>query len=502
MNLRRLGVGAAALSVLTLALGTPAEARNPHCAGGIQYVVGGLRDKEKGNTEDYMRQMNKAVQQLEQCAAEDSADAEALGYLGWAYAEIDSMGPAGRAFALSIAKLTAKGDMKKVEWATNNRNSYWANAFNDGIGKINAAQSAYPDYTKQPENDADRTLKDEATKRYEEAIGSLTRALLLKPNDPQTIRNLGSVYMFMGQFRQSADLYQKGLAVAPSDSALQAALKMARTNYANQMLDDRKYEEAVGYFNDLLKTDPNNADLYTGIAEARFQQGETLSKYAQSLSSDPAKRDSADLVKQAARAAYKPAGDAYAKAFSMKSDNADLAFNGALAYQNAGELALSETQWRNALKAKPGDVDAISSLASVLADEKKYDEAQKLLIDGLAQQPSNKTLHRQLGGVYTKAGNNARAQEELMNFLAMQNGQPAADPAAAAKGSRTAGAAGAKALAANGSPEAVYPWEASGEQYESWFYWKKRIALHFKGGVLMATSDWSSGPSAAPTSKK
>jgi tetratricopeptide (TPR) repeat protein len=502
VNLRRLGLGAAALSVLTLVLGSPAEARNPHCAGGIQYVVGGLRDKDKGNTEDYVRQMNKAVQQLEQCAAEDSADAEALGYLGWAYAEVDSMGPAGKAFALSIAKLAAKGDNKKVEWATNNRNSYWANAFNDGIGKINAAQSAYPDYTKKPENDADQTLKDEATKRYQEAIGSLTRALLLRPNDAQTIRNLGSVYLFMGQYKQAADLYTAGLAVAPRDSALLAALGTARTNYANQLLEDRRYDEAVAYSTDLLKTNPNDPDLYRGIAEARFQQGDALNKYAQTLSSDPAKKDSVDLAKQAARAAYKAAGDAYAKAFSLKSDNPDLSFNGALAYQNAGELGLSEGQWRITLKAKPGDVDAVSSLASVLAEEKKYDEAQRLLQGGLEQQPSNKTLHRQLGGVYTKAGANAKANEELMIYLAMQNGQPAADPAAAAKASRTAGAAGAKALAANGTPDAVYPWEASGEQYESWFYWKKRIALHFKGGALMVTSDWSAGPGAAPSSKK
>ena len=65
----------------------PAEARNPHCAGGIQYVVQGLNDKNKGNFDDYKREMQKAVQQLEQCASEDPADLEAVGYLGWAYAE-------------------------------------------------------------------------------------------------------------------------------------------------------------------------------------------------------------------------------------------------------------------------------------------------------------------------------------------------------------------------------------------------------------------------------
>ncbi len=68
-------LGAAA----TFSLAGSAAARNPHCAGGIQYVVGGLRDKDKGMTEDYLRQMNKAVAQLEMCASEDPADLEALG---------------------------------------------------------------------------------------------------------------------------------------------------------------------------------------------------------------------------------------------------------------------------------------------------------------------------------------------------------------------------------------------------------------------------------------
>ena len=42
-----------------------------------------LRDKEKGNTEDYQREMMKAVDQLTACADEDPADYEAVGYLGW-----------------------------------------------------------------------------------------------------------------------------------------------------------------------------------------------------------------------------------------------------------------------------------------------------------------------------------------------------------------------------------------------------------------------------------
>ena len=45
------------VALSTVAVVGAAHARNPHCAGGIQYVVQGVKDKEKGNLEDYRRQM-------------------------------------------------------------------------------------------------------------------------------------------------------------------------------------------------------------------------------------------------------------------------------------------------------------------------------------------------------------------------------------------------------------------------------------------------------------
>src|SRR5436190_7964656 len=125
---QRFMVAVASIAVLLFGAGV-ASARNPHCAGGIQYVVQGLRDKDRGMTEDYQREMNKAVDQLTQCSTEDPADLEAVGYLGWALAEVDSCGPAGAAFQKAIDGLTAKGDKKKVDPVAANRDHYWSAAY-------------------------------------------------------------------------------------------------------------------------------------------------------------------------------------------------------------------------------------------------------------------------------------------------------------------------------------------------------------------------------------
>lgn len=457
--------------LLTAAVTERADARNPHCSGGILYVTQGMRDKDKGDRESYERQLRKAVVELEQCTAEDPHDAEALGYLAWAYAEVESAGPAGRAFAGAIAGLNEKGDKKKAAWAIGNRNSYWARAFNDGIEHIRIAQQAYTDFTKPAADEAETMLKGEAEKHYREALGDLRRASLLKPADPQTMRNLGSVHAFMGEYREAEAVFSEGLKSAPGDSALGLSLKSVRVSYARSLVQAKRFDEAITHFNELIKAEPESPDHPLSLGEALFGR-------AQSNEGDARKAD------------FRLAGDAYARAGELKPDDADLPFNAALAYQNAGAWDRAETQWRLAIKIRPDDVEALSSLGSVLAEQKKFVEAVKTVHGAVALKPQNKTLHRQLGSIYTKTGNNGKATEELMVYLAMQNGKPAADPAAAAASASPTTAAG-KILASEGSPEQVYLWTADKDSYDTWFYWGKKRAFTFKLGSLVTKSDWA-----------
>ena len=466
--------GLASATALLLVAGA-ASARNMHCAGGIQYVVQGLKDKERGNTEDYAREMNKAVDQLNACATEDPADLEALGYLGWAYAELDSAGPAGMSFQKSIDGLSAKGDKKKLDIVITNRESYWARAYNDGIKKIGDAQSAWPEYSKTPSAD-EKALKDEATKSFEGAILSLTRAKLLKPHSAGTIRNLATAYALMARFDEAEVVLKNGQTEAASDSAvagLGEALKTVRSNKAGAFLDAKKWDEAIQYYQDLAKLEPNNPDHFMGVGSALFNRAQ-------------GKQDAAK------RADFKAAADAYAKAFSLKPTSTDLGFNAALSYQYAGELALSEAQWRLVLKQNPDDPEALSSLGSTLADMQKFDEAVQVLSRAVNLKPDNKTYFRQLGAVYSKAGNNAKSTEMLMVYMAMNSGKTSANAAAAAKSAK-AGSPAASTFASLGAPDTVYDWESDGRKLQTWMYSGKKLGFTFDaaGMTLVQKSDWS-----------
>src|SRR5262249_58514606 len=154
----------------------------------------------------------------------------------------------------------------------------------------------------------------------------------------------------------------------------------------------KDFDKAIAYYGDLVKTDTENADLFMGLGNALFNRAQT-------------KQDAAK------RTDFKAAGDAYAKAFTLKPSGSDLGFNAALAYQYAGELALSEGQWRQVLKQNPDDPEALSSLGSTLADMQKFDEAGQVLQRAGNLKPDNKTYFPPPGAVYSQAGRNAKSND-------------------------------------------------------------------------------------------
>ena len=321
-----------------------------------------LRDKDKGNTEDYQREMNKAVQQLEQCATEDPADFEAIGYLGWAYAEVDSAGPAGEAFQKAIDGLKAKGDKKKVEWVTNNRESYWAGKPSTTASRRSTPRRRpTPTSPRRPTNDAEKTLqgRGRASNYDGRRSPSLTRASLLKPGRCADAAQPGLGVRVHGRLpRRPRRCFARASKLAPARQRRSpTSLKTVRANYAAQLLDEKKYDEAIAYYAELIKTEPNNADLHLGHGRRLLQ------------AAPPTQQG------DAAQAGLQAGGRRLREGRRRsRPTDADLPFNAALSYQNAGEWALAEAQWRAALKLRPDDVDALSALG---ADAGRAEEVRR-----------------------------------------------------------------------------------------------------------------------------
>lgn len=485
MKSRALAIVAAVSAVCTLVLGGVAQARNEHCAGGIQYVVGGMRDKARQNTEDYLSQMHKAIQQFEMCAEGDPADFEAMGYMGWAYCELDEAGAmdgaalAGAAFKKCIDGMTAKGDKKLKQWQ-DNRQGYWVGYYNKGITAMKAANDIYPEMGLKPKSEApdEVSLFNTARGKYSEAVRYFTKATQLKPEDPVAYLSMGQAYQFIAQFDSAEMVFKAGLAVAPGDTNLVSSMANLHKNIANKLIADKKYDEAITYYNELLKAEPDNPDLLLGVADAYFNKAQMPSV------SDTDKK-----------AFFKSAAEAWAKAGEVRKDEFDLAYNSGVAFQSAGLPALAEAQFRRALTINPSDPDVPRALSRTLIEQGKHDEAIGLVFGLLKKDPKKPEYHQLLSAAYDKAGNKGKSTEEAMVFLALRSGQPVPDLEAAIAAATAAGEA--NTIKSFGKPDAIFEWKADLDTYRTWTYWSKGLAFHFKAGNLVMKSDWSA-PAAAP----
>lgn len=462
---------------LLAGLGRMAEARNANCSGGILYVSQALQARANKDLPEADKLMHRAVDRLSQCAAEDPEDYEAAGYLGWAYAEIDSFRPAGVFFAKSIEGLAKKGDKKKLETTSDNRKSFFVRELNAGIGSIREAQGIF-DMSKTPANDAEKVQFAEARKKADEAVGHFDKALLIVPAGDSlatgALKNMAFAYMMSGRDSLAETTYLRAQQASPNDPDIKAAVTAIRNDRAMHMLEKGgDPDKAIAVLEQLVKEDPNNPSRHGGLGDALFERAQK--------SKDEAK----------AKADYKAAGAEYAKASSLAPKEASLAFNAGIAYSNAKEWALAEPMWKNAAQLAPDNVQALGNYAVTLIQLKKYDDAAKAVQPALEKSAKDAEFHRLLAIAYATAGNTGKATEERFVFKALSPaGKEMKDGAAVAKAAPAATGAG-KTFASMGAPDQVYEWEAESQKVQSWFYWSKKSAYHFSGNTLAVESNWS-----------
>ncbi len=474
MKIRIVAAAALAAGLVAAGLGRVAEARNANCSGGILYVTQSLAAREKQDLPESKKLMMKAVERLNQCAVEDPVDYEAIGYLGWAYAEVDSFRPAGEWFQKSIAGLAAKGDKKKLEMVSDNRKSFYVRELNAGIGLIRDSQGAF-DLTTEPKTDDEKAKAAEARTKCDQAVTHLSNALLIvPPTDTMAVaalKNLGFAYMMSGRDSLALAVYNDAIAKSPNDPSLLQARRALRNDAAGRMVERGDYDAGIRSYEELVKEDPQPT-RYGALGDAYFERAQH------------ARPDSAG------RPDYLRAGVSYQKGSDLDPKEHTLAYNAGLSFYNARDYAKAEPMFRRAATVAPDNPGTAAYFGTSLAAAKKFDEAAQVFSKVLAEHPKEATVHRMLGMAYNFADRGAKVSEEYLVRKALEDGKPLTDVPAAA-----AGTAQAKVKEANGAPEQVYQWElkASGQSQpvDTWFYWNKKKAYHFTSGQLLGQTDWS-----------
>ncbi len=231
--------------------------------------------------------------------------------------------------------------------------------------------------------------------------------------------------------------------------------------YAYQLHKNKKFDEAITYYNQVIQLDPKNSDAYLNIAAAYKQksqfdkakeilnQGKSLfpeigefKKQLAILNEEEASllySNASDLFKKGkyqeainlyskitpmtpealvgigasyqAMKNYKSAAENFKKSLDMEPNNADTAYYLALAYSNAQDLPQAKIYAKKALEIEPNNKNAKELLdyvnqselsayleqADKLYTEKKYPEALVMLGKVLAMDPKNASAHYSCG---------------------------------------------------------------------------------------------------------
>ena len=99
--------------------------------------------------------------------------------------------------------------------------------------------------------------------------------------------------------------------------------------------------------------------------------------------------------------------------------NTDLLYDRAMLAESMDKLDIAEADLREILVLKPNDSEALNSLGYTLADRTtRYEEAEQLITQALAQSPNNAFILDSMGWLYYRQGKLVAAQEYLEQALA------------------------------------------------------------------------------------
>ncbi|MEP7028517.1 MAG: tetratricopeptide repeat protein, partial [Candidatus Eisenbacteria bacterium] len=420
-------------------------------AGGIQYVIQGTKEKDKGNAEDATRIFGKAVAQLAICTKESPEDSESWSYLGWAYCELDSAAEAGAAFDEAITRLA--DNPKALERAKQNRKSYWVQYYNAGLTKYKEAEAIVPVAEILESKDP---KVGEARARLAEAEVSFRKAVLLSPHEAQAYNNLAVVMALQGKFDESSDVIEAGLKIDPTNEDLLHRKENMVDNEVTKRLKANDYASALTMLDQMLKKDGDDFRLLVRAAQASFEQAQKLDE-----KKDPA-----------AKAAYARAQDYYGRAAKAAPDaqnKHDMSYNQAVAAQNTGDDLMGA----------------------------------KLVFGLLQEDPKDKALHGMLRGFYDRLGSKKKSDDEVWVVLGLNDtATPVADVAAyTAKVSKASDAG--KTLAAQGAPEEVKQFKTGDTVIDLWYYWGKKLCFAFSAGRQLGSANFGEfGPEGGASATK
>ncbi len=183
--------------------------------------------------------------------------------------------------------------------------------------------------------------------RAAEAVKTMQKAIRLNPENATYHSNLGEMERQRGKLDEALKNHREAARLGPRNA-------IVANNFGVTLYDRKSYEEAVTCYQQALALKPDYAEAYNNLGNAMRAL---------------AKRDEAIEL--------------YEKALLYKADYPEAYNNLGSALQQAEKPAEAEFSYRRAIQLRPSYLEAYHNLVLLLGGQENYDEALRVLGDGL-----------------------------------------------------------------------------------------------------------------------
>jgi LmbE family N-acetylglucosaminyl deacetylase/tetratricopeptide (TPR) repeat protein len=224
-------------------------------------------------------------------------------------------------------------------------------------------------------------LRQEASRRFAEAIATNERILSLRPGDHEATLRLARLSAWTGDLDKAIVLYRDAIGRAPGDAGL-------RSDLADVLSWAQRYDEAERLYQAVLAQHPAHHEALKGLTRLRLLRGDM--------------GRAAPLVERGL-AAYPGDPDLHRA-------------RGRLLAQR-GDLRAAADALRRAVALAPADAEAARSLAEVLFKMGDYDAALEGYRRAAALEPESPHHHVMMARIQVARGRMVAAQEEVTTAL-------------------------------------------------------------------------------------
>ncbi|MGD9281655.1 MAG: tetratricopeptide repeat protein, partial [Desulfobacterales bacterium] len=226
------------------------------------------------------------------------------------------------------------------------------------------------------------------------------KALQLKPEDTETLFNLGDALAKQGNTEQAINYLNKALQINPDYAE-------AHSNLGGMHIKQGNIDKAIYHSKEALRLNPKLIEPHNNLGIALMQQGKiaaAISQFQKALELKPDFIMAENNLKRALaiQKEFEAEISRLQELLKDNPDNVELHFRLGNLYFRKGDQRQAMQQYKKAIQLNPKFVPALNNMALLKAANQEYEKALTIFLDILNYLPDDPEIHYNIACMYSR----------------------------------------------------------------------------------------------------